>query len=234
MSAESCHVWRERMQVWLRGQGMPGDREAIAAHRAQCPDCEAWYRNTAELLAQIRQGDRAELPAEEPAHKPRRRRNLLIALGLPIFALLLWNTVQRKLPERQDGLRAQHSGVRVDGLRLAEGVWIEPRESSRVELEASARAELRLAGAEASIEGPARCTLERLKPLRVRVLEGAVRARGDARLVSNLAELTLEGGEAVLELRGGLTFVRALSAGVQLTDTRGTRLLLAGEELQLP
>ena len=70
----SCAVWRERTQAWLRGQGEPGDREAIAAHRGSCPECQQYYRDTVELLAQMRQGE-TRLIAESPAppmHKRRR------------------------------------------------------------------------------------------------------------------------------------------------------------------
>lgn len=233
MSGESCTAWRERMQAWLRGQGQPGDREAITAHRAGCEACEDYYRDTAELLAQMRQGETRRIEESPRKDKPRRRRNLLIALAVPIFALLMWNTLVQRKPVREEGLRAQGSGVELDKVQLSPGEWINPREGATLRLEAGARAELRLPSATLELEGPARCTLERLKPLRVRVLEGRVRARGEAHLVSNLAELMLAGGEAQLELVEGQTRVRGIESGVQLTDKQGTRLLLAGQELRV-
>lgn len=226
----SCAVWRERTQAWLRGQGEPGDREAIAAHRGSCPECQQYYRDTVELLAQMRQGE-TRLIAESPAppmHK--RRRRLWIALALPVFALLLWNTIKRDVAPREEGLRAEGSGARVGGRVLVAETWVDAPENSALETDANSRVRLVLPAASAELQGSTRCLLERKSPLRLRVLAGRIRVRGDAQIISNLAELELSGGEAELECDGASVRVRSHATGVKLTDTAGTRVLPPGEE----
>jgi hypothetical protein len=226
----NCTVWRERTQAWLRGEGEPGDREAIAAHRGSCPECQQYYRDTVELLARMRQGE-TRLVAQSPAReRGRGRRKLWIALALPVFALLLWNTVKRDVAPREEGLLAEGSGARVDGRALAAQTWVDAPENSALETDANSRVRLELPAASAQFQGSTRCLLERKSPLRLRVLSGRIRVRGDAKIISNLAELELSGGDAELECDGATVRVRSHATGVKLTDTTGTRLLPPGEE----
>lgn len=228
----TCLEWRERTQAYLRGQGGDGDRDALAQHRATCPDCAQHYRDSVELLARMRSGHAGEVH-ESPASpaKPKRKGRWLLIV-LPIVLLLVWQTFGHRATQAVPRLRCTQGKVECDGrvLQLGEGSSALV-EGSRVVLPEGASAELRLPRVQGELSGPLKLAVERLEPLRLRVQEGSLEVEGELRVISNLAELELNGARARIAVNAQEVRITSLGQGAKLTDLVGTRLLEPNREV---